>query len=46
MRENTTVEAEPSRVRRTTDAAYAGLDVMLSEAAAGGPPRFLAPGQR
>jgi polyhydroxyalkanoate synthase subunit PhaC len=44
MRENTTAEAKPSRVRRTTDAAHAGLDVMLSEAAAGGPPRFLAPG--
>ena len=44
MRENTTAEANPSRVRRTTDAAHAGLDVMLSEAAAGGPPRFVAPG--
>jgi polyhydroxyalkanoate synthase subunit PhaC len=44
MSENTTAQAEPSRVRRTTDAAHAGLDVMLSEAAAGGPPRFLAPG--
>jgi hypothetical protein len=44
MRENTAAEAEPSRVRRTTDAAHAGLDVMLSEAAAGGPPRFVAPG--
>jgi polyhydroxyalkanoate synthase subunit PhaC len=44
MRENTTAEAKPSRVRRTTDAAHAGLDVMLSEAAAGGPPRFVAPG--
>ena len=46
MRENTTAtaEANPSRVRRSTDAAHAGLDVMLSEAAAGGPPRFIAPG--
>ena len=44
MAENTTEEANPSRVRRTTDAANAGLDVMLSEAAAGGPPRFIAPG--
>jgi polyhydroxyalkanoate synthase len=44
MRENPTAEPKPSRVRRTTDAAHAGLDVMLSEAAAGGPPRFLAPG--
>jgi polyhydroxyalkanoate synthase len=43
MRENTT-EAQPSRVRRSADAAHAGLDVMLSEAAAGGPPRFVAPG--
>ena len=44
MRENTTEEAEPSRVHRTSEAAHAGLDVMLSEAAAGGPPRFVAPG--
>jgi polyhydroxyalkanoate synthase len=44
MRENTTAEPQPSRVRRTTDAAPAGLDVMLSEAAAGGPPRSVAPG--
>ena len=44
MSENTTVEASPSRVRRTTDATHAGLDVMLSEAAAGGAPRFIAPG--
>jgi polyhydroxyalkanoate synthase subunit PhaC len=44
MSENTTAEGKPSRVRRTTDAAHAGLDVMLSEAAAGGPPRFVAPG--
>jgi hypothetical protein len=43
MRDNTT-EAQPSRVRRTTDAAHAGLDVMLSEAATGGTPRFMAPG--
>jgi polyhydroxyalkanoate synthase len=44
MLENTTAQAQPSRVRRTTDAAHAGLDVMLSEAAAGGAPRFVAPG--
>ncbi len=44
MGEDTTAEANSSRVRRTTDAAHAGLDVMLSEAAAGGPPRFVAPG--
>jgi polyhydroxyalkanoate synthase subunit PhaC len=43
MRENTT-NAQPSRVRRTSDAAHAGLDVMLSEAATGGTPRFVAPG--
>jgi polyhydroxyalkanoate synthase len=43
MRDNTT-NAQPSRVRRTTDAAHAGLDVMLSEAATGGTPRFVAPG--
>jgi polyhydroxyalkanoate synthase len=44
MSENTTAQEKPSRVRRTNEAAHAGLDVMLSEAAAGGPPRFLAPG--
>jgi polyhydroxyalkanoate synthase subunit PhaC len=44
MSENAPAEAQPSRVRRTSDAARAGLDVMLSEAAAGGPPRFVAPG--
>jgi polyhydroxyalkanoate synthase len=44
MREDTSAEAKPSRVRRSTDAAHAGLDVMLSEASAGGPPRFVAPG--
>jgi polyhydroxyalkanoate synthase subunit PhaC len=44
MREHTTAAAQPGRVRRTTDAAHAGLDVMLSEAATGGPPRFIAPG--
>jgi polyhydroxyalkanoate synthase len=43
MRDNT-AHAQPSRVRRTTDAAHAGLDVMLSEAATGGTPRFVAPG--
>ena len=43
MGENT-ADAQPSRVRRTTDAAHAGLDVMLSEAATGGTPRFVAPG--
>jgi polyhydroxyalkanoate synthase subunit PhaC len=46
MSEDTTSTAQekPSRVGRTSEAARAGLDVMLSEAAAGGPPRFLAPG--
>jgi class II poly(R)-hydroxyalkanoic acid synthase len=33
-----------SRVRRASEAARSGLDVMLGEAAAGGPPRFIAPG--
>ncbi len=33
-----------SRVRRTSEAARSGLDVMLSDAASGGPPRFIAPG--
>jgi polyhydroxyalkanoate synthase len=44
MSEKTIVERPLLRVRRTSEAAHAGLDVMLSEAAAGGPPRFLAPG--
>jgi polyhydroxyalkanoate synthase len=44
MSENTTVEQPESRIGRTSLAARSGLDVMLSEAAAGGPPRFLAPG--
>jgi hypothetical protein len=44
MSENSAAQEKPSRVRRTTEAAHAGLDVMLSEAAAGGPPRFVAPG--
>jgi polyhydroxyalkanoate synthase len=33
-----------SAVKRTGQAARSGLDVLLSDAAAGGPPRFLAPG--
>jgi poly[(R)-3-hydroxyalkanoate] polymerase subunit PhaC len=44
MTENSRVSETESRVRRTGEAARAGLDVMLSDAAAGGPPRFLAPG--
>ncbi len=44
MNENTSEGQTNSRVRRNADAARSGLDVMLSEAAAGGPPRFVAPG--
>jgi polyhydroxyalkanoate synthase len=44
MSENSKVEEKQTRVRRTSQAARSGLDVMLSEAAAGGPPRFVAPG--
>ena len=45
MSENSTNEAKKgSRVRRTSQAARSGLDVMLSDAASGGPPRFIAPG--
>ena len=44
MSEQTSVEQQRSRLGRTSQAARSGLDVMLSEAAAGGPPRFLAPG--
>jgi polyhydroxyalkanoate synthase subunit PhaC len=41
---NTAPPDGQSHVHRTGQAARAGLDVMLSEAAAGGPPRFIAPG--
>jgi len=44
MSENPTTEINQSRIRRTSQAARSGLDVMLSEAASGGPPRFIAPG--
>jgi polyhydroxyalkanoate synthase subunit PhaC len=44
MSANTTTEPVQSSVRRTGHAVRTGLDVMLSEAASGGPPRFLAPG--
>ncbi len=44
MNDNATTETGGSRVSRTGQAARSGLDVMLSEAAAGGPPRFIAPG--
>jgi polyhydroxyalkanoate synthase len=40
---NTGAEAQ-SRRARTSQAARSGLDVMLADAAAGGPPRFFAPG--
>ena len=41
---NPTPDTSHSAVRRTGRAAYAGLDVLLSEAATGEPSRFLAPG--
>lgn len=44
MTENPTTEIKQSRIRPTSRAAQSGLDVMLSEAASGGPPRFIAPG--
>jgi polyhydroxyalkanoate synthase subunit PhaC len=44
MSENGTTDVNTSRGRRAGEAARAGLDVMLGEAATGGPPRFLAPG--
>src|SRR6476469_4482113 len=44
MSENGTTETTNSRVRRAGEAARSGLDVLLGEAATGGPPRFLAPG--
>ena len=45
MSDNPTTETKKgSRVRRTSEAARSGLDVMLSDAASGGPPRFIAPG--
>src|ERR1700758_1565865 len=44
MTENGTTDVSNSRGRRAGEAARAGLDVMLGEAAAGGPPRFIAPG--
>ena len=39
-----TNESRDSRVRRTSRAAQSGLDVLLSEAATDGAPRFIAPG--
>ena len=44
MTDNTTIEKGQSRVRRARGAARSRLDVMLTEAAAGGPRGFLAPG--
>jgi len=44
MSENPTSDINESRARRTSQAARSGLDVMLSDAASGGPPRFIAPG--
>jgi polyhydroxyalkanoate synthase len=44
MSENPISEINESRARRTSQAARSGLDVMLSDAASGGPPRFIAPG--
>ncbi len=44
MRDSDTLVQAESRVRRTGDALRSGIDVMLSDAAAGGPPRFFAPG--
>jgi polyhydroxyalkanoate synthase len=44
MEKNATAEVSNSRAQRTTQAARSAMDVMLSEAATGGPPRFLAPG--
>jgi polyhydroxyalkanoate synthase len=43
MRANETSNGAASRIGRTTGAARSGLDVMLTEASEGGPPRFLAP---
>jgi polyhydroxyalkanoate synthase subunit PhaC len=44
MSDKATTDTNRSSLRRTSNAARSGLDVMLGEAAAGGPPRFLAPG--
>ncbi len=44
MSEKATTDNNRSSLRRTSQAARSGLDVMLGEAAVGGPPRFLAPG--
>ena len=44
MSDEATTDNNRSSLRRTSQAARSGLDVMLGEAAVGGPPRFLAPG--
>jgi polyhydroxyalkanoate synthase subunit PhaC len=44
MSENATADTNNSPLSRASEAARSGLDVMLGEAATGGPPRFLAPG--
>jgi polyhydroxyalkanoate synthase len=44
MSDNATADTNNSRVNRASEAARSGLDVMLGEAATGGPPRFIAPG--
>ncbi len=44
MSDKATTDNNRSSLRRTSQAARSGLDVMLGEAAVGGPPRFLAPG--
>ena len=44
MSTSATANPKQTRARRAGQAARTGLDVMLTEAAAGGPPRFLAPG--
>jgi class II poly(R)-hydroxyalkanoic acid synthase len=44
MNEKATTNGNTSGFGRTSQAARTGLDVLLGEAAAGGPPRFIAPG--
>ena len=44
MNEGARGNGKTSGLRRTSRAAQSGLDVLLSEATTGGPPRFVAPG--
>jgi polyhydroxyalkanoate synthase len=44
MNESATRNGKTSGLRRTSRAAQSGLDVLLSDAATAGPPRFIAPG--